>query len=536
MGKLSLYFNTIKYMKPGQITARIGKKIGGGCALDAAPSLSYDSVLRLESPEALDFDSVFLSRFPVEKLMNDRISFLHSEKEFDWTSNWEFKDKSPLWNFNLHYFEYLFPLINAWRETGERKYLDKTTSIIDGWIENNAKGAQPGWAAYTTALRLVNWISYYGYVCDHIDESFKNKFLDSLHSQYAYLSRNLEKDILGNHYFEDLKSLVMASLFFNDEVVFEKALKDFKAECREQILPDGMHFELSPMYHKIMFEGVLRVNAALMGAGKSDPELESYLQVMLNAAYSLERGLERVPLFNDGGNNVAKSLEALISASDQLFGLKPVFSPKLEDSGFYIFEKVYSGHSWKLIVDAGKPGPDYIPGHAHCDAMSFELFRDGKPVLVNCGTYAYQCAERGLFRSTAAHNTVMINDTEQSRCWSAFRLAERSSIRVVSVTDDSITMEMKDQKGQLAERTIAFTEGGLTVKDVSVKPIKSYVHFAREEYADMISCAQDKVESKMPYAPEYGEKLEVLTHTYCSDGVNEMLFDFSVPYIADIRK
>ena len=62
------------------------------------------------------------------------------------------------------------------------------------------------------------------------------------------------------------------------------------------------------------------------------------------------------------------------------------------DSGFYIFKQ----NDWKLIVDAGQPGPAYIPGHAHCDTMSFELFRAGKPVIVNCGTYAYQCKERSF--------------------------------------------------------------------------------------------------------------------------------------------
>ena len=43
-------------------------------------------------------------------------------------------------------------------------------------------------------------------------------------------------------------------------------------------------------------------------------------------------------------------------------------------SGFYIFKQ----NDWKLIVDAGQPGPAYIPGHAHCDAMSFELFKAGE--------------------------------------------------------------------------------------------------------------------------------------------------------------
>ena len=61
-------------------------------------------------------------------------------------------------------------------------------------------------------------------------------------------------------------------------------------ECKEEILPDGMHFELSPMYHKLIFEGVIRVAVALKAKGYEDQEIEKYLQPMLDAAWSLEEG------------------------------------------------------------------------------------------------------------------------------------------------------------------------------------------------------------------------------------------------------
>lgn len=501
MGRVSLYYHTVKNMKPSQVANRLRIKMGRGCSLGISPLDNYTNIQKVESPESLDFDPVFLARFPIEELMEDRITILHSSKDMNWKTTWEFKDKSALWNFNLHYFEYLFPLVKAWKDTGEKKYLDKTVEMIEGWIDANAVGISPAWSSYTTALRIVTWISYYGYVSDAVTKEFREKFLSSLHQQYVYLSGHLEKDILGNHYFEDLKSLVLAAIFFMDGAVLEKALKDFKAECKEEILPDGMHFELSPMYHKIIFEGMLRVAVALKGAGKKDDEIEAHLQPMLDVAYSFEDGLERVPLFNDGGNNVAKSLDALVVTAEEAFGLRPRFKGRLDSSGFYIFEKTINGHRWKLVVDAGQPGPKYIPGHAHCDAMSFELFCDGKPTVVNCGTYAYQCKERSFFRSTAAHNTVMVEGTEQSQCWGAFRLAKRSSTRVLNVTDDSITMEMTDQKGQKAKRTIVLSET-LTVRDESEgKKINSYVHTLKPLY--VIHNAKEKIVEQL-YAADYG--------------------------------
>lgn len=509
MGRVSLYYHTVKYLKPSQMMNRLRIKMGKKCSLGVAPSRNYTDIQEIVSPESLDFDPVFLARFPVEELMEDRISILHSSKDMVWNLTWEFEDKTALWNFNLHYFEYLFPLVKAWKDTGEKRYFDKTVQIIDGWIDANPVGRYPGWASYTTALRIVSWVSYYGYVSEVLTKEFKRKFLSSLHRQYVHLAEHLEKDILGNHYFENLKSLVIAAIFFKDDTVLEKAHTNFKEECKEEILHDGMHFELSPMYHSIILEGILRASVTLREVGKQDKEIEAYLQPMLDVAYSFEDGLERIPLFNDGGNNVAKSLEALVITAEQYFGLKPVFRGRLEDSGFYIFVKDINGHKCKLIVDAGQPGPKYIPGHAHCDAMSYELFCDGKPVLVNCGTYAYQCEDRSFFRSTAAHNTVMLEEAEQSQCWGVFRLAKRSTIKVTNISGNSITMEMTDAWGKQSKRRISFSNNSIMVVDESIgAKLDVFVH-CYSSLVRILASGEINV-IKHQYAPDYGLKEEIL--------------------------
>ena len=514
LNKLLLYYYTIKKLRVTQVFYRLCVKLCGTCSLRVVPASNIANFQKIGTPENLDFEPVFLERFPVEELMENEITFLHGTKSFDWNSEWEFEDKSDLWNYNLHYFEYLFSLVKAWNDSGDKRYLDKTVEIIEGWIKKNPIGSKPAWASYPMSLRIVIWISYFSYVNEALPEDFRSRFLNSLHTQFVYLSKHLEKDTLGNHYFENLKSLVLAALFFNDEPVLKKALKDFKAECKEEILPDGMHFELSLMYHKIVLEGVLRVTIALRSTGKPDPELENYLQPMLDVAYSFEEELDRIPLFNDGGNNVAKSIDALTTAAKDYFGITPHFKNKLESCGFYIFEKLVGEHRWKLIVDAGQPGPDYIPGHAHCDAMSYELFCDGKPVIVNCGTYAYQCEERSFFRSTAAHNTVMANDVEQSQCWGVFRLAKRSNVKVLGLTDESISIQMVDQRGQKIERVITLSDRGLVIMDRSVgNRLYSYVHLLPGIGIRVLKGNSE--EEIVPYAFDYGQKQPVSQYEIC---------------------
>ena len=497
--KIKLYFWTIKYLKPEQVFWRIGKKLGMKCALKGAhPSKGNGRRIAILIPE-LDYDPAFLSRFCVDELMQDRICFLHEAENFWWDGIWHADGRSHLWNFNLHYFEYIHPLACHFLKTRDRSALDKTVQMIRGWIWQNPrdKGGD-GWSAYTISLRLTNWIAYLASVGDELDASFRKEMEESIFEQYVYLSGHLEKEILGNHYFENLKTLALCALYFGDAQSLPVYLDAFRKECREEILADGMHFELSPMYHKIVLEGILRVAAALRKADMADAQLEQLVWDMLSAACSLERGLSRTPLFNDSGDNVAKSLSALMACASRYLDIAPVYRTAFPDSGFYIF----TNDSWKLIVDAGAAGPDYIPGHSHCDAMSFELYRDGHPVLVNCGTYAYQHESRSWFRSTQAHNTVQLIGTEQSETWSAFRLARRSKTRVLEVLENGIRMEMTDYKGHHICREIRLLPDALFIRDwADGLELQSHLHSIEQIE---INSNADLTRSEAMYAPEYG--------------------------------
>lgn len=499
LGKIRLYAHTIRYMKPEQIFWRVGKKIGIQCALKGAhPSVGSARRMAVAIPE-LDYDPVFLNRFCAEELLQDRICFLHEAEHFNWDGPWHIPGRSHLWNFNLHYFEYLHPLTRHYQKTGDRAALDKTVRMIRGWISQNPRGkGGDGWSAYTISLRLANWMAYIAATGDALDASFRQELEESMFEQYVYLSNHLEKDILGNHYFENLKTLVLCALFFGDTQSLTIYLDAFRAECREETLPDGMHFELSPMYHKIVLEGILRVAVTLRAAQMPDPQLEQLATDMLSAACSMEQGLSGTPLFNDSGDNVAKSLNALMACAGRYLDIMPVYRTAFPDSGYYLF----TDGPWKLIVDAGQPGPDYIPGHSHCDAMSFELYRDGAPVLVNCGTYAYQCAERRWFRSTQAHNTVQVAGVEQSEIWSTFRLARRSKTQVLELLKNGIRMEMTDYRGNRIRREILLENDFLAVRDQAEGlTIQSHLHSIDRITID--SNAQISRADAM-YAPEYG--------------------------------
>jgi hypothetical protein len=192
-------------------------------------------------------------------------------------------------------------------------------------------------------------------------------------------------------------------------------------------------------------------------------------------------------------------------------GISPEQKYSFSNSGFYIFE---FEDGWKLVVDGGQPGPDYSPGHAHCEAMAFELFHKGKPLFVNCGTYAYQCDQRSFFKSTQAHNTVQVSGVEQSECWSSFRMARRARIRDVKFDNRGISMQLTDYLGHKIKRTISINPDCIEILDESNNnQLESYLHFTNYVDRQIVTIQSGNVDDfQAPYAEEFGlqEKILVL--------------------------
>ena len=51
-----------------------------------------------------------------------------------------------------------------------------------------------------------------------------------------------------------------------------------------------------------------------------------------------------------------------------------------------------------VLCDIGRIGPDYLPGHAHADTLSFELSLAGERVIVNSGISEYGLSSERIRR------------------------------------------------------------------------------------------------------------------------------------------
>lgn len=427
--KIILYINTIKYLKPAQIYYRLSNRLKRELYKKKLLTVQMPYELKVKDasnyliPE-LDFSKEYLDRFDNEGILNNKFTFINITNQVELSKAWNNKELQHLWRYNLHYFEYLFKLAYEYSKgSNQNQYYNKFKDLIKNWIDNNPFAHGDGWHPYTISLRITNWISTYQIFKDKIieDDDFDKRFKESVYLQYKYLQRNLEKDVLGNHYFENIKALIIGSDFFEDTKVKDKFKKELLEQLDEQILEDGMHFELSPMYHKIILEDLIKITYWL----KDEPiynQLISDIQKMIDTTYSFEESFGKTPAFNDSADGISKDYKCLLEVCEKHFMLSPQNKNSFEKSGFYIVKD----QNKKLIFDTGDICPTYLPAHGHCDALSFELSINSIPLIVNSGTYSYKNGNwRDYFRSTKAHNTVSVSDQEQSQFWGSFRVAKR---------------------------------------------------------------------------------------------------------------
>lgn len=340
---------------------------------------------------------------------------------------WDGPAREKLWRYNQQYFDDL----NA-HDSEERKSWH--TDLIKKWVVENAPFVGTGWESYPTSLRIVNWIKW------HLGGNQLSKSaLQSLVIQLRWLHKRLEYHLLGNHLFANAKALVFGGLFFEGKESdrwLKKGLRILKKEIKEQILPDGGHFELSTMYHALAFEDVLDLtNIAKTFSDKLSSEHKLNISSFYCYAISMHGWLKKmchpdgeISFFNDAAFSVAPSVAELDSYFKRL-GIESSKAPDeklifLKDSGYVRVKK----GSAVAIMDVAKIGPDFLPGHGHADTLSFELSIGKQRVFVNSGTSCYGISpERLRQRGTHAHNTLVTNGKDSSEVWAGFRVAKRAN-------------------------------------------------------------------------------------------------------------
>jgi uncharacterized heparinase superfamily protein len=354
----------------------------------------------------------------------DRFRFLGEERGLA-AGGWDDPAVEKLWRYNLHYFADLSsadaPSRTAWHQ-----------ELMARWIRENPPGLGTGWEPYPTSLRIVNWVKW-----ALAGNPLSADAEDSLATQARWLTRRLERHLLGNHLFANAKALFFAGSYFDGpeaEGWLSLAAVLLAVEIPEQILADGGQFERTPMYHALALEDVLDLcNVTEVFQAMSPPvratstACRARVATMRHWLAVMSHPDGEISFFNDAAFDVAPPGRVLEAYAIRL-GFPPAPPPRagltrLEPSGYARLSNAEA----VALLDVGPVGPDYLPGHAHADTLSFELSLGQQRVLVNSGTSRYGISEERLReRGTAAHNTVLIDRENSSEVWGGFRVGRRA--------------------------------------------------------------------------------------------------------------
>jgi hypothetical protein len=384
-------------------------------------------------------------------------------------------DIKYLWEINRHLE--LVTLAQAWHLTADERYARGATLLIDSWLEASPYPLGVNWcASLEHAIRLVNWS--FAWQLFGADDSvlfhgeqgkvFRGRWLESVHRHCHFIARHFSRhSSANNHLLGEATGLFVAALTWplwpESSRWRRQARAELAREALVQTFEDGVNKEQAVWYHHAVAD--MLVTAGLVARANDcdfDAAYWGALESMLEFLASIMDVRGGVPEIGDADQGVLARLapegvpwpgvyRSLLATGAVLFG-RPEFRLKagaLDDktrwllgdaaaarfdaldtatarlpvrrsfpcAGYYVLgERFETPEEVRIVADAGALGYLAIAAHGHADALAFTLTVGGRPLLIDCGTYAYHVdrAWRHYFRGTSAHNTLMLDGEDQS--------------------------------------------------------------------------------------------------------------------------
>ncbi len=452
------------------------------------------------------------------------------------TSDYGFFERpEKLWIYKLNYFDWLFE--------GELTQQQGEYAILD-WMYKNPHSKLESWEPYPLSKRIISWVKWLNIYKDETFVVVVNFINHGIKVQMERLYRDLEHHNQGNHLLKNLEALLVASDYllscgFKMPKFLQRVVGQLINQINLQILPDGGHFERSPMYHMEMMDSLKSSLGSLKSLAncKNIPyfivlQIKFTISMCEKALVKMENWLDcithpngNIAMFGDSCTMAGGDYER---AKKHLYQdpLNPyIYTRFLEHSKFFIYRcrEVY------FALTAAAPSPAFQPGHSHCDALSFELSYWDTKIITDTGCGSYQDREiRDHCRSTFSHNVPLVQGHEQSDFYDFFRFGKRCKITQSNYKphESKLLLNLVDQYNQTIYRDITWGTGFIEISEKLVYrkvtgPFISVIHITQEG----AKCMTIKENNVIHFDFEQGYYMEITTgnniriepHTYYTD-------------------
>lgn len=280
------------------------------------------------------------------------------------------------------------------------------------------------WTPYAVSRRIDNLARMLA-VQEEISSSSASVLSNHLAKNTAFLTDHVEYDVGGNHLIENGCALIIGGVVLNKKEIIKQGIDILETELPRQLTVEGMHFELSPMYHTILLFRLLSAIDILQRSGRSIPDrVLSLVTAMDDALRAIAPNDANYPLLNDSVYREGPSRPSCLRLSNQVLDHSPNADECELDgtSGYY----TVSSDNLQVLLDGGKPGPSHLPAHAHNDIGNIVLWHSAIPIVTDTGVFDYSPGERREHsRSVSAHNTIQVGDLDQATTSGRFLMGPR---------------------------------------------------------------------------------------------------------------
>ena len=373
----------------------------------------------------------------------DKINFVAIDEYCDVKVPWEYSRLQFLIFLALDFIE---------KGSKDNSHLIKYENIVRDWIKSNPAGYGVNWICnMEVSIRVVNLAISYSFLKKYFSKEFIEIIEVSILEHHKFINEFPElSDVPGNHYLSNLMGSYVTNYFIygKDSAKTYKALKCFTRESKIQFFPEGGHFEMASVYHRLCLDFIGIVLALGFNSNYKNKKEYKELTDIFKRGVDFNNSISSediLPIFgdNDSGHlvwlgNSARDNEYLCqfyniikngsySGNDNyqtlfltsLSNIKPTKKEEKKDKINWTFENsgFLASHidSFVAVTRVGSQGLQGRSSHDHDDALHLWLSYKGKDILIDEGCHPYTLDKniRSKCILSSAHNILKVYDKER---------------------------------------------------------------------------------------------------------------------------
>lgn len=371
---------------------------------------------------------------------------VHFSGEIDWSY---ILHEDPEFSYQMNRHRYWICLGQAYGLTGDERYADELVYQVLDWLEKvpwTDDSAKLTWRTLDAGLRADYWVRAMALCADSpaVNEDVIARFLEGLeiHGKRLFENPATAFSRKSNWGVMEYTGLYVLGFILGNQEYVDRACQYLRNGLHIQVLDDGMHWEMSTMYHNevlMAYLEVLRIGEIWNHRPFSEKETEiikkmayGTMGLMTPAGHQPMTGdsddtdvrdlLSQAALLMENGRIKAGGFEHLDYESIWMFGVqgfekyKNLKAEKWEAglvefpcSGQAVMRSSWEKDAdWLYFVNGPLGG-----GHGHQDKLHIGLWMNGEEILTDSGRYTYKdVARRYELKAAQAHNVPMVGNQE----------------------------------------------------------------------------------------------------------------------------